>query len=273
MSDPVRSRLPPFNPRPAKRLRQAALVALTLLPGIAHADQITVFAAASLKTALDAAATGWQAKTGHSAVIAYAGSSALAKQIQQGAPADIFISASTQWMDTLATDDLILPDSRRDILGNTLVLIAHGKDAAPVTIAPGFDLAGLIGDGKLSMALVDSVPAGQYGKTALQSLGLWASVEPQVAQSENVRAALSLVALGEAPLGIVYASDAIADDGADDQVSVVGTFPANSHKPITYPAAIIRGTTNPITSADFIAYLSSDAGDAIFAAQGFLILD
>ena len=254
-------------------IRHAALVALMLLPDLAHADEITVFAAASLKTALDAVATGWQAKTGNSAVIAYAGSSALAKQIQQGAPADIFISASEQWMDTLAKDDLILPDSRRDILGNTLVLVAHGKDAAPVTIAPGLDLAGLLAGGKLSMALVDSVPAGQYGKAALQSLGLWAGVEPQVAQSENVRAALSLVALGEAPYGIVYASDAVADDGADDAVSVVGTFPANSHKPITYPAAITRDSTHPDVAADFMAYLSSDAGDAIFAAQGFAILD
>ena len=254
-------------------IRQAALVALTLLPVTAQADQITVFAAASLKTALDAVATGWQADTGHSAVIAYAGSSALAKQVQQGAPADIFISASQQWMDTLATDDLILPDSRHDILGNTLVLVAHGNNASPVTIAPGFDLARLLGGGKLSMALVDSVPAGQYGKAALQSLGIWASIESQVAQSENVRAALSLVALGEAPYGIVYASDAIADDGADDAVSVVGTFPANSHPPIVYPAAITRGSANRTVAADFMAYLSSDAGDAIFAAQGFAILN
>ena len=256
-----------------RTIRHAALVALTLLPGLAHADEITVFAAASLKTALDAVATGWQAKTGNIAVIAYAGSSALAKQIQQGAPADIFISASTQWMDMLATGDLILPDSRHDILGNTLVLVAHGNDASPVTIAPGFDLAGLLGGGKLSMAMVDSVPAGQYGKAALETLGIWATVEPQVAQSENVRAALSLVALGEAPYGIVYASDAVADDGADDLVSVVGTFPADSHKPITYPAAITRGSANATVAADFLAYLSSDAGDAIFAAQGFAILN
>ena len=237
------------------------------------ADEITVFAAASLKTALDAVAADWQAATGHSAVIAYAGSPALAKQIQQDAPADIFISASTQWMVTLATDDLILPDSRRDILGNTLVLIAHGRDAAPVNIAPGFDLAELLGGGKLSMAMVDSVPAGQYGKAALESLGVWTSVEAQVAQSDNVRAALSLVALGEAPYGIVYGSDAVADDGADDAVSVVGIFPADSHAPIIFPAAITRASANPDVAADFIAHLSSDAGDAIFAAQGFVILN
>ena len=256
-----------------RSIRDAALVALTLLPGAAVAGEITVFAAASLKTALDAVASDWHARSGHSAVIAYAGSPALARQIQQAAPADIFISASTQWMDALADDNLLQPGSRRDILGNTLVLIAHGNDAAPVTIAPGFDLAGLLGGGKLSMALVGSVPAGQYGKQALQSLAVWASVEPQVAQSDNVRAALSLVALGEAPYGIVYASDAVADDGADDRVSVVGTFPADSHKPITYPAAIIAATANPAVAADFMAHLSSDAGDAIFAAQGFAILN
>ena len=254
-------------------LRQTALAALLLLPTAARADEITVFAAASLKTALDAVAADWQARSGHTAVIAYAGSSALAKQIQQDAPADIFISASTQWMDTLATGDLILPDSRRDILGNTLVLIAHGRDAAPVSIAPGFDLAGLLGGGKLSMAMVDSVPAGQYGKSALESLGIWTSVEAQVAQSDNVRAALSLVALGEAPYGIVYGSDAVADDGADDAVSVVGTFPADSHAPIIFPVAITRASANPAVAADFIAHLSSDAGDAIFAAQGFVILN
>ena len=256
-----------------RSIRDAALVALTLLPGAAVAGEITVFAAASLKTALDAVASDWQARSGHSAVIAYAGSPALARQIQQAAPADIFISASTQWMDALADDNLLQPGSRRDILGNTLVLIAHGNDAAPVTIAPGFDLAGLLGGGRLSMALVGSVPAGQYGKQALQSLAVWASVEPQVAQSDNVRAALSLVALGEAPYGIVYASDAVADDGADDRVSVVGTFPVDSHKPITYPAAIIAATANPAVAADFLAHLSSDAGDAIFAAQGFAILN
>jgi len=256
-----------------RSIRDAALVALTLLPGAAVAGEITVFAAASLKTALDAVASDWQARSGHSAVIAYAGSPALARQIQQAAPADIFISASTQWMDALADDNLLQPGSRRDILGNTLVLIAHGNDAAPVTIAPGFDLAGLLGGGRLSMALVGSVPAGQYGKQALQSLAVWASVEPQVAQSDNVRAALSLVALGEAPYGIVYASDAVADDGAGDRVSVVGTFPADSHKPITYPAAIIAATANPAVAADFLAHLSSDAGDAIFAAQGFAILN
>ncbi len=254
-------------------IRVFAVAAMTLVPGVALADDITIFAAASLKTALDTIATDWNAKTGHTAVIAYAGSSALAKQIQQGAPADIFISASKQWMDALADDALILPESRRDILGNTLVLVANGQNAAPVSIAPGFDLAGLLGGGKLSMALVDSVPAGQYGKEALQSLGVWASVEAQVAQSENVRAALSLVALGEVPYGIVYASDAVADDGANDAVSVVGTFPADSHKPIVYPAAIIKDSANTTVAADFMAYLSSDAGDAIFAAQGFVTLN
>ena len=254
-------------------IRHAVLLAFLALPGVVRAEEITVFAAASLKTALDAAAADWQAGTGNTVVIAYGGSAALARQIEQGAPADLFISASKQWMDKLAEGDLIAAETRRDILGNTLVLVAHGKDAPPVTIAAGFDLAGLLGDGKLSMALVDSVPAGQYGKEALENLGVWPSVEANVAQSENVRAALALVALGEAPYGIVYASDAIADDEAKDQVSVVGTFPADSHKPIVYPAAVVKGSAHAGAAAGFMAHLSSDAGDAIFAAQGFAILN
>jgi len=257
-----------------RRATLAAALSLTTaltLPAAAMAEEITVFAAASLKNALDAIATQWQTETGNTVVISYGGSSALAKQIQEGAPADLFISAAVNWMDTLQTDNLIVPDSRLDLLGNTLVLIAHGNDAAPVEIEQGFDLAGLLGDGKLSMAMVDSVPAGQYGKEALESLGIWASVEANVAQSENVRAALDLVVLGEAPLGIVYASDAIADDEAGNNVTVIGTFPADSHKPIIYPAAVIAASTKPEASA-FLDYLSTDAADAIFVGQGFAVL-
>jgi molybdate transport system substrate-binding protein len=149
-----------------------------------------------------------------------------------------------------------------------LVLIATGRDAAPVGIGPDLDLPALLGDGRLSMAMVDSVPAGQYGKAALESLGLWASVEPLLAQSENVRAALAFVAAGEAPYGIVYATDAVAEDN----VTVVGTFPTDSHPPIIYPAALL---TTAADEADrlFFAALSSDAGDAKFAEQGFAILD
>ena len=163
---------------------------------------------------------------------------------------------------------LVVPGQRRDLLGNDLVLIAHGTGASPVEIGPELDLAALLGGGMLSMAMVDSVPAGQYGKEALENLGLWATVEGAVAQSENVRAALALVATGEAPYGIVYASDAVADE----TVSVVATFPENSHQPITYPAALLNSAADPADRA-FLEALSAAAADAKFAEQGFLVLN
>jgi len=249
--------------------RLLAVSALAIgLAAPAMADEVVVFAAASMKTALDAVAADFQTATGHTVTISYAGSNALAKQIIEGAPADIFISAAVNWMDEVEKAGLVADGGRTDLLGNTLVLIAHGKDAAPVAIAPGFDLAGLLGDNKLAMALVDSVPAGQYGKAALESLGVWPAVEPLVAQSDNVRAALALVSTGEAPLGIVYASDA----AADDNVTVVGTFPADSHPAIVYPAALLTGAADAADRAFFEA-LSSDAADARFAAEGFAILN
>ena len=234
----------------------------------AAAEEVVVFAAASLKTALDQIATDFQAATGNTVVISYAGSNTLAQQIIQGAPADIFVSANEKWMDEVAKANLIAEGTRADLLGNTLVLIAHGKAAAPVEIGPGFDLAALLGDEKLAMAMVDSVPAGQYGKAALETLGIWAAVEPNVAQSDNVRAALALVSTGEAPYGIVYATDAVADDN----VTVIGTFPADSHAPIIYPAALLTTAADDADRA-FYQALSSDASDAIFAAQGFAILN
>ena len=250
----------------------ATLICALTLPAAAMAEEITVFAAASLKTALDRVAADWQAQTGHRVVISYAGSSALAQQIQQGAPADLFISAAVNWMDWVEEEGLIVPETRRDLLGNALVLVGYGSDAAAVEIAPGFDLAGLLGDGKLAMALVDAVPAGQYGKEALITLGVWDAVEPYVAQAENVRAALALVASGEAPYGIVYASDAIADDAAGDTVAIVGTFPADSHAPIIYPAAVVADSAKPEAAA-FLDYLSTDKGDAVFVGQGFTVLN
>ncbi|MGB4826397.1 MAG: molybdate ABC transporter substrate-binding protein [Paracoccaceae bacterium] len=234
----------------------------------AAAEEVVVFAAASLKTALDQIATDFQAATGNTVVISYAGSNTLAQQIIQGAPADIFVSANEKWMDEVAKANLIAEGTRADLLANTLVLIAHGKAAAPVEIGPGFDLAALLGDEKLAMAMVDSVPAGQYGKAALETLGIWAAVEPNVAQSDNVRAALALVSTGEAPYGIVYATDAVADDN----VTVVGTFPADSHPAIIYPAAVLTTAADDADRA-FYQALSSDASDAIFAAQGFAILN
>jgi molybdate transport system substrate-binding protein len=250
--------------------RQLAFASV-LVAGFASpvlADDVVVFAAASLKTALDAVAADFQAATGNTVIISYAGSNALAKQIIEGAPADIFISAAENWMDEVEKSGLVADGSRADLLGNTLVLVAHGTDAAPGEIGPRFDLMALLGDGKLAMAMVDSVPAGQYGKEALESLGVWPLVEGSVAQTENVRAALALVATGEAPYGIVYASDAMAEPG----VTVVGTFPESSHKSIVYPAALL---TNAVDGADrdFFEALSADAADAKFAAQGFALLN
>lgn len=228
----------------------------------AQADDITVFAAASLKTALDQIAADWQGRHDDRVVISYAGSSALAKQIQQGAPADLYISASTGWMDAVQDSGDIDPASRRDILGNTLVLVGTGTPAK----APLQDLPALLGEGKLAMALVDSVPAGQYGKEALISVGLWPQVQGQVAQADNVRAALKLVATAEAPLGIVYGSDAVAEPG----VGIIATFPPGSHKPITYPAALTRNADTPQAAA-FLDSLSQEPAKSIFRAQGFTV--
>ncbi len=231
-----------------------------------QAEEVVVFAAASLKSALDQVAADFQATTGTTVIVSYGGSNALAKQIIEGAPADIFLSAAVNWMDEVEKAGLVA--ARADLLGNTLVLVAHGKGAAPVEIRPGLDLAGLLGEGKLSMAMVDAVPAGQYGKAALEMLGVWSLVEGAVAQSENVRAALALVATGEAPYGIVYATDA----ATDDSVTLVGTFPADTHAPIVYPAALLTEAAEPADRAFFDALFSEAAG-ASFAAQGFQVLN
>ncbi|MCY1704680.1 molybdate ABC transporter substrate-binding protein [Pannonibacter sp. SL95] len=245
----------------------ALAVTINLVPvPAAQAAETTVFAAASLKTALDDIVVAYQAGGSDKVIVSYGGSSALAKQIEQGAPADIFISASTDWMDKLAKAKLIKEDSRVDLLGNTLVLVAHGADAPKVEITGKLDLAALLGDNRLAMALVDSVPAGVYGKAALTSLGLWPSVEAKVAQSDNVRAALALVAAGEAPFGIVYATDAVAEKN----VSVVGTFPPSSHDPIVYPAALTAEAKDG--AAAFLAYLQGQAARSAFERQGFKVL-
>jgi molybdate transport system substrate-binding protein len=239
-----------------------ALLFALLIPYPAFADDITVFAAASLKTALDQVAADWRTATGDTVTLVYGGTPAMAKQIEQGAPADIFIAASTDWMDYVVDAGLMQAGSRRDILGNTLVLIG-APGAAPVDLASGLDLEGLLHGGKLSMALVDSVPAGQYGKAALTTLGLWDGVAAQVAQSENVRAALALVAAGEAPLGIVYGSDAVAEP----QVSVLATFAPGTHPPIIYPAALTATATD--RAAAFLDGLTAPGAQAVFAANGF----
>lgn len=249
-------------------LRRLAF-ALALLPAAplhvaAAGAEVTVFAASSLTDALGRVADAWTDATGHRVVLSFAGSSALARQIQQGAPADLFISASQDWMDEVAATGDLRDGTRRDILANSLVLIAHGRDAPPVTLDSALDLAGLLGEGRLSMALVDAVPAGIYGKAALDHLGLWDSVAQKVAQSDNVRAALAFVARNEAPLGIVYATDA----AVEDDVSIIATFPPDSHARITYPAAITAQSQSPVAQ-DFLDYLSSDAARAIWQGFGF----
>jgi len=242
------------------------LVLVALLARPVHAAEVVVFAAASLKTALDAVAADFKARTGHDVVISYAGSGQLARQIIAGAPADIFLAADPVWMQAVEAEGLVVAETRRELLGNSLVLVAHGVEALPVRLGPEF--VALLGTDRLAMGLVDSVPAGQYGKAALQHLGLWDSISDRVAQTDNVRAALALVARGEAALGIVYASDA----GASDRVSIVAHFPPDSHPPILYPAAL---TTNARDAADraFLEALSSPEASATFAAHGFLVLN
>nr|WP_181338184.1 molybdate ABC transporter substrate-binding protein [Hyphomicrobium methylovorum] len=228
----------------------------------------TIFAAASLKTALDEAAAAYTKSTGNKIVVSYAASSALAKQIEQGAPADIFISADLDWMDYVDKAKLIKDSTRLNLLGNRLVLIAPKSSSANRKIENGFDLAAALGDGKLAMANVKSVPAGKYGLAALTKLGAWAAVEPKVAQAENVRAALALVAQGEAPFGIVYETDA----AAEPKVKIVDVFPEDSHAPIIYPIAVTAGSKDPAAAEAFIGFLKTPEGQAVFKGQGFTIL-
>ena len=239
-------------------------------PTRAQSGNPLVFAAASLKNALDAVNRQYEADTGKKVTVSYAASSTLAKQIESGAPADLFISADRRWMDYAAQHELIDPETRHDLLGNSLVLIAPKDsplDPAQVMIGPGFPLAKLLGDGRLAMAEPNSVPAGIYGKAALTRLGVWYQVAGRVAAAENVRAALALVARGEAPLGIVYKTDAAVEPG----VKIVGTFPADTHEPIVYPMALTRSARPE--AARFADYLRGPAARKIFEKHGFAVLD
>ncbi|MFY8106062.1 MAG: molybdate ABC transporter substrate-binding protein [Elstera sp.] len=246
------------------------LLALSLLVSAPLAAQearpITVFAAASLKNALDESLTRWQQQGGAKAVVSYAASSALARQIESGAPADLFFSADLEWMDYLQQRNLIRPDSRVTLLGNRLVLIAEKGRQEPVTVDAGLDLKSLLKGNRLAMGEVASVPAGKYGKAALTSLGLWASVETSIAGVENVRAALTLVARGETPLGIVYQTDA----AAEPKVEIVGIFPESSHPRILYPLALTVSAQE--RAATLLAYLRSPEAAAFFTRYGFSAL-
>ena len=252
--------------------RRLMLAALALLafgapPARAQGQDVVVFAAASLKDALDAIATKWQSETGKRATISYAASPTLAKQIVEGAPADIFISADRDWMKFLADKNQVKPGTETELLGNKLVLIAPADSNANLTIAPNFPLAAALGGGKLAMADPTGVPAGKYGKAALTTLGVWDEVSGAVAAAENVRAALLLVARGEAPFGIVYQTDA----AVEKRVKVVGAFPPNSYPPVVYPMALTAGSTNP-DAALLAQYLRGAAARALFEKQGFSVL-
>lgn len=236
-------------------------ICLLLMARPAMAEPVTVFAAASLGSALDEVAQGF----GGEVVLSYAGSSALARQVQLGAPADLVILANTDWMDLLQRDGLIAVGTRIDLLGNRLVL-AGPAGARPIEIGPDLDLPGMLGEGRLAMALVEAVPAGIYGKAALESLGLWGDVQARVAQTDNVRAALALISVGQVPLGVVYATDAMADP----RVAILGEFPQSSHSPIRYPVAAVAGRA--ARSADFLAYLTGPEARAVFVAHGFAVL-
>ncbi len=236
-------------------------------PVAAEDQTLTVFAAASMKNALDDVDTAFTTKTGVKVSASYAASSTLAKQIEQGAPADIFISADTDWMDYAVGKKTINEASRINLLGNSIVLIAP-KDSKidNVPIGPGFDLAKLAGDGRIATGDVKAVPVGKYAKAALEKLGAWQAAEPKFAMAESVRAALTLVARSEAVLGIVYSTDAKVEPG----VKIVGTFPADAHPPIIYPVAATA--TAKAGAADYLAFLRSQAAKAIFEKYGFVYL-
>jgi molybdate transport system substrate-binding protein len=233
-------------------------------PAPAQEKTLTVFAAASMKNALDDIDAAFTTKTGIKVNASYAASSQLAKQIEQGAPADIFVSADTDWMDYATARKIINEPTRVNLLGNSIVLIAP-KDSKidNVTIGQGFDLSKLAGDGKIATGDVKAVPVGKYAKAALEKFGAWSAAAPKFAMAESVRAALTLVARGEAALGIVYSTDARVEPG----VKIVGTFPADSHPAIIYPVAA-TSTAKPEAKA-YLDYLQSSAAKAVLEKYGF----
>ena len=244
----------------------ALVAALSAPAGAADPGPVTVFAAASLNEALANAGKAYKAKTGADVALSFAGSSALAKQIDASSGADIFISADSGWMDYLEKRGRIEAATRTNLLGNHLVLIA--PKAAPVTlaIAPGFPLVKALEGGRLAVADTDTVPAGRYAREALTALGVWDAASAHLASAENVRVALAYVARGEAPLGIVYRTDALVEPA----VTIVGTFPGTSHAPIVYPAALIKGARPG--AAQFLAFLTTAPARALFEKAGFAVL-
>lgn len=250
------------------RLAGVRLAACLFLAGAmssARADGLLVFAAASLKPALDTILARPEVAALGRVQASYASSSQLARQIEAGAPAALFVSADADWMDYLAQRQLIVAGTRANLLGNTLVLVAPKDSALALTLALGADLVGALGaDGRLALAEPNSVPAGKYAKAALTKLGVWNSVESRIVAADNVRAALNFVARGEAPLGVVYRSDAVSETA----VRVVATFPADTHAPIVYPAALVAGHDTP-AARQLLALLQAPAQQAIFREYGF----
>jgi molybdate transport system substrate-binding protein len=248
----------------ARGFRWAAVLAVSLtLSAPAAAETFTVFAAASLREALDEGVALYRARSSDTVLVSYAASSALARQIEAGAPADLFVSADVDWMNYLERRSLINAATRRNLLGNRLVLIAAADSKLSADPVPGFPLGRLLGSGRLAMANPDAVPAGKYGKASLEALGVWQDVRPRLASAENVRAALVLVARGDAPLGIVYRTDA----DADPRVRVVATFAESTHPPIVYPAAL-TASGRP-RAGDFLKWLGGAQARAVFAKHGF----
>lgn len=257
-------------------LRRCFVILLALLglaaaglagPAAAQDKTITIFAAASMKNALDDISAGFSKQSGVKVVASYAASSALIKQIEQGAPADVFASADLDWMDYGTQKKLVQDATRINLLGNRLVLIAP-KDSkiTAVAIGPGFDLAKLAGDGRVATGDVQAVPVGKYAKAALEKLGSWSAAAPKFAMTESVRAALALVARGEAVFGIVYETDA----KIEPNVKIVGAFPPDSHPAIIYPVALTTGAKPE--AAAYLAFLRSQTAKMIFERYGFSFL-
>jgi molybdate transport system substrate-binding protein len=253
----------------ARALLSLALLCLALegrpLPAAqAQAPQLLVFAAASLTDALQEIGSAYEKTTAVKVKLSFDASSNLARQIEAGAKADVFFSADTQWMDYLQTRNLIQASTRQNVVGNSLVLIAAADSQIKLKIGPHFPLVAALGkDGRLATGDPDSVPAGRYARSALSTLGVWDEVSPRLARAENVRVALLYVARGEAPLGIVYATDALVDK----TVRVVDTFPANTHPPLVYPVALTKSAQS--AAAAFVAYLTGPRGHEVFAKYGF----
>ena len=246
-------------------MRRALLFCLALLAApLAAADTVTVFAAASLKEALDAVAAAFERQRGHKAVISYAGSNVLARQIVNGAPADVFFAADTDWVEYLENRKLVSPNSRRDLLGNDIVLVAPASSKVSLGLVAGVNLAAALQGKRLAIANPDAVPAGKYAKVSLMALGAWTAIEKQLAPTDNVRSALLLVARGEAPLGVVYRTDAMAER----RVRIVDTFPAASHPPIVYP--VVRTARGASAAARaFADFLGTPEALGTFERFGF----